>query len=137
MRKGQYYVIEQTILIGAGLAIALGFVMAFDALRGDIQEQTLEQQTELMSRFISSTSVEMIESGVEGEYRLSLPRTLSGERYFIQLQDGEVTTTSSDATKQSGLFGLKQQISVDGSAQSDAGGVVLSFRDGTLRLQPQ
>lgn len=137
MRKGQYYVIEQTILIGAGLVIALGFVLAFDAMRGNIQEQTLDTQTQLISRLVASTGVELVEGGVDGEYRFTLPRTLSGERYLIELSNGEVVTTSSGVSHRSGLYGLASQIRVDGSMQSEAGGLLVSFGDGTLRVQPQ
>lgn len=137
MRKGQYYVVEQTILIGAGIVIALGFLAAFNTMRGNIQDQTLETQTQLVSRLFASTGVEIIENDVEGTYTISLPRTLSGEQYLVTLTGRGVETTSSGVKERSSLFGLEAQITTEGNVESDAGGAVIGFEDGTLRIRPQ
>lgn len=133
-RSGQYSLIEQVVLFALGISITIGFLVAFEDLTADIQADVGETQTQLVSRYVASGAVELVESDSEGRFVISLPGTVADQVYVLRLtQDGvEIETTGQRYT--AALYGLANRISTTGAIESRAGGVRVTFDDGTLEL---
>ncbi len=134
-RSGQYALIEQVILFTLGITITLGFLVAFENLTDDIQADMAETQTELVSRYVASSAVELASSGSEGRFALSLPETVAAQIYAVRLTpDGvEVETVGQQHT--ASLYGLTTQLEERGAIESRSGGATLTYRDGILTLE--
>lgn len=134
-RRGQYALIEQVILFTLGISITLGFLVAFENLTEDIRADMAETQTELVSRYVASSAVELVASGSEGRFTLGLPETVAAQVYALRVTDDGVEVETVGQSHTASLHGLTSVLDESGAVESRAGGVVLEYRDGTLTLE--
>ncbi|MFB6077205.1 MAG: hypothetical protein ABEK12_03685 [Candidatus Nanohaloarchaea archaeon] len=133
-RQGQYSLIEQVVLFALGISITIGFLVAFEDLTGDVQEDMAETQTQLVARYLASSTVELAESGSDGELVLSIPGTVADRVYVLRLTgDGaRIQTTGRQYT--ASLYGLTEGMAVSGSVESRAGGIALTREGSSIEL---
>lgn len=134
MRKGQYAVVEQILLFGVGITIALGLLAAFQVVGDDIRGETASTQTELLSQYMAANTVELAESGAEGKFIFDLPDKLAGQGYAIKYANDGIVTVTSGAKHTAGVHGLSSLITLDGSIESGEQSVAVTFENQHIQL---
>ncbi len=134
-RSGQYTIIEQVILFGAGISIALGFLAAFQGIGADVQAGTADAQTRLLSKYIAAGAVELVESGAEGTVRLSVPSSVAQQDYAIQLDDSGVSVVTREVRHTSSVYGLAATVDLSGIQESGPPTVALKRAESQVRLE--
>lgn len=133
-RQGQYAIVEHTILVGIGIAIALGFLATFQALSDDIEGGATTAESRLLSKFMAANAIELAESGSNGRFTLELPEHITSNVYAIRLTDDGVEVVTTGTTELSTLYGLQNRLNVDGHVVSRAQTISLIYADGDLSL---
>lgn len=134
MRKGQYTIVEQVILFALGISITLGFLFAFKDLTGSVRGDMKEVQSELVAEYVTSTSVELVESGAEGRMEMPVPERIASEPYILRMGSGGVSIQVPGEQSASALYGLGSRTDVDGQAESGRGAVTVTLADNQLEL---
>lgn len=133
-RIGQYAIVEHTILIGVGIALAIGFLIAFQTLSGNVEGSATSIETRLLSSYISANAIELVESGGNGKFTLALPDDITDNVYAVRLSDSGVNVVTTGSTETTSLYGLERRIRMDGSVTSQAQSVSLIYADGSLSV---
>lgn len=128
-RSGQYALIEQVLLFGAGIAIALGFMVAFNDMASGIQADTAETQTRLVSKMVAADTVELVESGLDGQLLVSIPASVATQEYAIVVTDTGVETVTLGAQYTAALYGLLHTNAMGGVAESGTPQIMIA-KDG-------
>lgn len=126
--KGQSQVVEQVILFGVGISIAFGFLAAFETFGQDVKDRALEEQMELQADLVSSHVAQLIQTGADGTLQFSLPPTIAGESYSIQMTDQGIAVQVTDQTFLSqNLNGLEARYNLSGRVSSDRDTAVINI----------
>ncbi|MDY6789538.1 MAG: hypothetical protein SVV03_06280 [Candidatus Nanohaloarchaea archaeon] len=127
-RKGQYGVIEQVMIFGFGIAIAVGFLLAFEAFGADAKSQALEDQREILADWTASHVVQLVNTGGKGSLTFSLPESIADEDYIIEFGDSGVSVTAGGGSYSStDLNGLEDKYRFEGEVSGD-------FETATIRF---
>ncbi len=119
MQLGQAQIVEQVILFGVGLAIALGFLTAFETFGRDVKDRAIEEQMRLNANLISSHVGQLIQTGAEGSLRFRLSPSIANEDYSVNFTDSGVAVRVGDKTHLStSLNGLEEQYDLQGRVTS-------------------
>lgn len=113
-RTGQYAIVEHTILLGIGISIALGFMAGFQSLGTNVQGGAAESEAELLSLFVASNSIELVESGAEGKFTVALPASVAKQSYAVRLTDAGVEVISAGTRNTASLYGLPERLDLSG-----------------------
>lgn len=133
-RKGQYAIVEHIILIGAGIAIALGFLAAFQSMNSSIEGGAKEVEARSVSRMVATTAVELVESGSTGKYVLEVPATIANNEYALKLREGGVEVVTAGAAYTAPLHGIPSRVAVDGDIISRNQQIALVYTGDRLTL---
>lgn len=137
MRKGQYAIIEHTILLGVGITLTLGLLLMFETVGEDVSDTTTDIQMRLASEYMAVHAIELVESGAEGRVTASMPAAGGGQDYAITLSDDGVSAVTSGSRHVSPLYGLPSRISAEGSVVSQDTDATVTYRNGTLEVAPE
>lgn len=120
MSKGQTQVIEIVILFGIGIMIVAGFVAAFEGFGEDVREEAIESQGQVFGDTLSSHIAFLAATGADyGEVSFSMPSSLAGENYHVDLTDTGIGVYIGDqAIISNNLNGLEHRYDLEGSVQS-------------------
>ncbi len=117
-RTGQYAIVEHTILIGIGIAIAIGFLATFQTLSGDIEGSATEIESQLLAMFIAANGIDLVESGADGRFTLTLPDDITDNVYAVQMTDNGVEVITTGRTTTASLYGVENRIDMNGHITS-------------------
>lgn len=117
------------ILIGAGVAITLGFLAAFQMLNEDIERGTATTESQLVAQFIAANAVSLAESGSTGRVTLDIPETVAGQEYAIRLRNDGVHVVTGGAEYTAPLYGLSGRIHMSGHVISREEQVSISYTE--------
>lgn len=134
-RTGQVSVLEQTVLFGAGLAIALGFLLAFQSVESGISQMTQKAETTLIAKYLAAQTVSLAQSGVEGTVRVDIPETISGNQYGVRLDDNGVNVITTGAASQASVHGLGATMTMTGNMVSRNQPAVFSLDGNTITME--
>lgn len=134
-RTGQYAIVESTILIGVGIAIALGFLAAFDTLSDDISFGATNTEVTLVAQLVEMNAIELMESGAEGKFTVTLPETLANKEYAVNFKQAGIEVVTGGAAHQSSLYGLPTRTAFSGHIISREPQVSLIYADNQLVLE--
>lgn len=135
VRKGQYTLVEQVILFALGISITLGFLFAFKDLRTTVKGDVGERQTELVAEYLASTSLEIVESGAEGQMLVPVPQEIAGDTYAAEMGDGGVLIEMVGRSEVAPLYGLASRVDAGGRTVSSTGEVSVTFLDDDLSIR--
>jgi len=135
MRTGQYTLIEQVVLFTLGISITLGFLYAFNDIKAEVETDMKDSQSELVAEYVASSSIELIESGAEGNIRLPIPQNIASEQYAATASDAGILVQVSGDQALASIYGLGSKVSPDGSVQSQEGTATLYLEDSDLTLR--
>lgn len=133
-RKGQYNIIEQVLLFALGLSITIGFLVAFEGLGGDVEEQMASSQSRLIAEYVASSSIELVEGGSSGRFVLDLPDTLAGRAYALRLGGEGVVVETTGSRAETSLKGLETRIQSGGAIEPGEGTTAVVHEDGKVEL---
>ncbi len=134
-KKGQQLIVEEMILFGIGLIIALGFLSAFQGFEKGAKEQSGKDQIEQMGEIISAQIMELVQTKSEGKLIFELPQTLGGERYYIKLKQGGILIqTQSNKVYVTHVFGLDKKYYFKGGIESSSKKATLTLENKTITL---
>lgn len=133
-RKGQYTLVEQVILFALGISITIGFLFTFRNLEENVAADVKDSQAELVSEYVASTSIELVESGMEGRIGAPVPENIASDTYAIRLGEGGVRVQVTGEQKVAPLYGLETRADAGGAVESGQGAIALTFSDGQLRV---
>jgi hypothetical protein len=134
-RIGQYAIVEHTILIGVGIALAIGFLIAFQTLSGSVEGSATSIETRLLSSYMAANAVGLVESGGNGKITLSLPDDITDNVYAVRLSDSGINVVTTGNTETASLYGLERRLEMDGSVTSQSQSVSLVYADGALSVE--
>lgn len=137
MRAGQYTLIEQTMLFGAGVAIALGFLFVFEDLGGDVQSGTADIQTRLVSQYVASSAVELVESGADGKILVPVPGSIAQQGYVLRLSEDGAAVATTGSRHTAALHGLLSRLDADGTLESGPPSVAVKRDNNQLSLEAE
>jgi len=134
-RIGQYAIVEHTILIGVGIALAIGFLIAFQTLSGSVEGSATSIETRLLSSYMAANAVGLVESGGNGKITLALPDDITDNVYAVRLSDSGINVVTTGNTETASLYGLERRLEMDGSVTSQSQSVSLVYADGVLSVE--
>lgn len=134
MRKGQYTLLEQVILFALGISITLGFLFAFKDLRSTVGEDVTGVQAAVVSEYLASASVELVESEAEGTMEVPVPENIAADTYVIRMGDGGIKIQLSGHQEISSLYGLGARLEEEGAVESGAGRAAITHTDDDLTI---
>lgn len=134
-RSGQFTVIEQVILFGLGVTIATGFLVAFEDFGSDVQDRSLQEQSQALAGLISVNTVELIQTGADGEETFQIPPSIAGEDYFVRFSQDGVTVATTNVSATAGVAGLTERYNFTGSATNDFQTATVTKQDGRIRIE--
>lgn len=137
MRKGQYAIIEHTILLGVGITLTLGLLLMFETVGEDVSDTTTDIQMRLASEYMAVHAIELVESGAEGRVTATMPGADSNQDYAITLSADGVEAVTSGSQHVSSLYGIPSRIKAEGSVVSQDSDAAVSYRDGALEVGPK
>lgn len=135
-RKGQYSVVEQVILFGLGIAIAGGFLGAFENFGDDVTEQGIQDQADHLSELIGSHTIHLIETRADsGTLEFELPNKIANqESYTINLTKGGVAVIVGSKSYLNAINGIEQKYQLQGSVTNDFETATITLQDNTITL---
>lgn len=133
-RSGQYALVEHTILIGIGIVIAIGFLVAFQTLSGSIEGSATNVETRLLSSFIAVNAIELAESGGNGKFTLALPDDITDNTYAVRMTSSGVNVVTTGSTETTTLYGLEEKLRASGQVTSRDPTISLIYTDGALSV---
>ncbi len=135
-RKGQYGVIEQVIIFGFGIAIAIGFLVAFESFGRDVNNEALKDQRELLADLVSLHVVELAKAGTQGSINFNLPGSAADEDYIIEFQQGGVAVLAGGgAYVSSNLNGLEDRYELEGEVSNDFQTATITLQDNKITVE--
>ncbi|MCJ7479334.1 MAG: hypothetical protein MUP63_04120 [Candidatus Nanohaloarchaeota archaeon QJJ-7] len=134
MRKGQYALVEQVILFGLGISVALGFMYAFQGIGEDIEEDVRSHQVDVVSSYLAYASADLIESGSEGSISMEIPEKIASENYIVRFGEGGVELQMAGEKSISPLYGLESRIEPGGQVLSNVRFSEVTLRGDRLRI---
>ncbi len=133
-RQGQYAIIEHIILLGAGVAITLGFLAAFQTMNDDITHASAMSESRLVAQFVAANTASLAQSGSSGRITLDIPATIAGNEYAIKLRDGGVEVVTGGAEYTAPLYGLSGRVDVSGHVISREEQVSIVYTDDSMQI---
>ncbi len=136
-RKGQYAIIEHVILLGAGIAITLGFLAAFQTINEDVEMTSAASETQLVAQFVAANAISLAESGSEGRVTLEIPETVAGNEYAVRLRDDGVEVVTRGAEYTASMYGISGNIDMGGQVVSREEQVTITYVNNRMTLSEE
>lgn len=136
-RIGQYAIVEHTILIGIGIAVAIGFLIAFQTLSSSVEGSATSIETRLLSSYVAANAVELVESGGNGKFTIDLPTDITDNVYAVRLTGNGVDVVTTGSTETTTLYGLERKLRPNGHVTSQMQTVSLVYADGELSVEEE
>lgn len=133
-RQGQYAIVEHTILVGVGIALAIGFLATFQSIGDDIEGGATNTEAQLLSKFMAANSIELVESGAEGKFTLDMPEDITSNEYAIRFTDNGVEVVTTGLSKTATLYGLQEKLNAEGNIISRTPTVSIIYAGNDLSL---
>ncbi|MDY6777722.1 MAG: hypothetical protein SVU32_03590 [Candidatus Nanohaloarchaea archaeon] len=136
-RKGQYEVIEHVLLFGLGLAIASGFLMAFQSFGNQVEKQTKVRQAKLLGEVIGSHVTHLRSTDSTGRLSFSLPASIANRDYRVEFVEQGVQVWVGTESYTVPLSGAGERYNLSGSVTNDFATAVIIKRGSQFNITGQ
>jgi hypothetical protein len=137
--KGQYLTVEYVIFFAMGIALITAVYFIFYNMSSSLREPSVNIQLQEIGELIRSSIVNVFEASESTNstifYNLSIPETLSGCVYAVEIKDKMFLNCTDDSRLGSSfaLYGIN--IKSQNIIYSSKGFVEISVRNGVVELK--
>jgi hypothetical protein len=135
-RKGQYSVVEQVILFGLGIAIAGGFLTAFQNFSDRVTDRGVREQGDHLSETVASHIIHLVETSDQGNLTFDLPQSIANQNsYSINLSSGGVAVIVGSKSYLNAVNGIESKYNMKGSVKNNFQAATISINGDTITIE--
>lgn len=120
-KKGQNIVVEEVLVFGIGLVLALGLFTTFQTFGNQAQTSVAREKLSTIASYVRATIMQATQIHGSGKVFMSVPHELSGSSYLIDLNTSQLAVVSADGHSHAmQLHGVESTYALQGQAHSEA-----------------